>query len=453
MSTLPLIAHRTLDAIVAWRHCTPISARQFLSEVNHVASLLPQGRHVLNLCSDRYRFAVSLAACIVSGRISLLPSTHTAETVRQMQRISPDVFCVTDHENDGADLPTFRYPESVPSPAASQTIPEIDCDQVIAAVFTSGSSGLPVPHTKRWGSLVQNARAEAERLGVNAAHAILGTVPPQHMYGLESTVLMPMQSGAALHAGHPFYPADICAQLAELPHPRMLVTTPFHLRTLLTDQATLPAVDQVLSATAPLSQTLARETEARFGAPLHEIYGCTEAGQIASRRTATDTEWQTLPNVLLARDVENLWVEGGHIDAPTPLSDVIEPIGAGPKWTHFLLHGRHADLVNIAGKRTSLAYLNHQLNAIPGVLDGVFLQPEPAHAEGIGRLTALVVAPGLTPADLTQALRERIDPTFFPRPLLFVDTLPRNATGKLPDQMARNLLASLQAQPINRVLS
>ncbi len=453
MSTLPLIAHRTLDAIVAWRHCAPVSARQFLSEVDYVVSLLPQGRHVLNLCSDRYRFAVSLAACIVSGRVSLLPSTHTAETVRQMQRISPDVFCITDQANSSAYLPTFRYPESVPAAAANPAIPAIECDQVIAEVFTSGSSGLPVPHTKRWGSLVKNARAEAERLGVNTTHAILGTVPPQHMYGLESTVLMPWQSGAALHAGHPFYPADICAQLAELPRPRMLVTTPFHLRTLLTDQATLPAVDQLLSATAPLSQTLACEAEARFGAPLHEIYGCTEAGQIASRRTAVDIEWQTLPNVVLDRDTETLWAVGGHIDAPTPLSDVIELLGDGPKWTHFLLLGRHADLVNIAGKRTSLAYLNHQLNAIPGVLDGVFLQPERVHAEDIGRLTALVVAPSLTPAALIQALRECIDPTFLPRPLLFVDTLPRNATGKLPEQMARNLLASLQAPPTNRVLS
>ena len=453
MSTLPLIAHRTLDAIVAWRNCTPIRARQFLDDVDHVAKLLPQGRHVLNLCSDRYRFAVSLAACIVRGRISLLPSTHTAETVRQMQRISPDVFCITDQENSGADLPTLRYPESAPSSTTNPAIPAIDCDQVIAEVFTSGSSGLPIPHTKRWGSLVKNARAEAERLGVSTAHAILGTVPPQHMYGLESTVLMPWQSGAALHAGHPFYPADICAQLAELPHPRMLVTTPFHLRTLLMDQATLPAVDQVLSATAPLSQALAREAEARFSAPLHEIYGCTEAGQIASRRTAIDLEWQTLPDVVLGRDAETLWAEGGHIDAITPLSDVIEPVGTGPTWTRFLLHGRHADLVNIAGKRTSLAYLNHQLNAIPGVLDGVFLQPEPVHAEAVGRLAALVVAPGLTPAALTHALRERIDPIFLPRPLLFVDTLPRNATGKLPDQMARHLLASLQVPPTNRVLS
>jgi acyl-coenzyme A synthetase/AMP-(fatty) acid ligase len=293
---------------------------------------------------------------------------------------------------------------------------------------------------------VRNVRAEAQRLGIGAAHAILGTVPPQHMYGLESTVLMPLQCGAALHAGRPFYPADICAALESLPRPRMLVTTPYHLRALLAEQATLPAVDQLLSATAPLSQDLAREAESRFGAPLFEIYGCTETGQLASRRTATGLEWHTLAEVRLRREGQMVWAEGGHIDSPTGLSDIIELIGDGRVSTTFLLHGRHADLVNIAGKRTSLAYLNHQLNAIPGVRDGVFLLPREDGPDRIGRLTALVVAPGLTPAVLTQALRERIDPVFLPRPLLLVDALPRNATGKLSGQITQELLATLQAQ-------
>ena len=448
MSTLPLIAHRRPDAVVAWRGSTPVSARQFLGEVEHIAGQLPPGQHVLNLCGDRYRFTVALAACIVSGRISLLPSTHTPEMVRQMQRIAPDVFCIVDQDADRGDigLSTFRYPESMPPPAADPAIPDIDCEQVIAQVFTSGSSGVPVPHVKRWGSLVRNVRAEAERLGIGAAHAILGTVPPQHMYGLESTVLMPLQSGAALHAGRPFYPADICVALANLPRPRVLATTPYHLRALLTDQATLPAVDQLLSATAPLSQDLANEAESRFGAPLHEIYGCTETGQLATRRTTAGAEWQTLPAVHLRREGEAIWAEGGHIDSPTCLADVIELTGDGPVSTTFLLHGRHADLVNIAGKRTSLAYLNHQLNAIPGVQDGVFLLPREDSPDRIGRLTALVVAPGLTPAALTQALRERIDPVFLPRPLLFVDALPRNATGKLPSQITQELLVTLQSQ-------
>ncbi|HUX31417.1 MAG TPA: AMP-binding protein [Thiobacillus sp.] len=442
LSPLPLIAHHRPDAVLAWRSNTPISAGQFLAEVAHVAGQLPPGRHVLNLCGDRYRFTVALAACIVSGRISLLPSTHTPEMVRQMQRIAPDVFCIVD-QGAGVELPTFRYPESVPPPGDGHAIPAIDREQIVAQVFTSGSTGMPAPHAKRWGNLVRNVQAEAQRLGIGADHAILGTVPPQHMYGLESTVLMPLQSGAALHAGRPFYPADICADLASLPRPRVLVTTPYHLRALLEDQASLPAVDQIVSATAPLSQDLANEAESRFGAPLHEIYGCTETGQLASRRTSAGAEWQTLAGVHLRRKGSALWAEGGHIEHPTGLNDVIEFTGDGPLSTTFLLHGRHADLVNIAGKRTSLAYLNHQLNAIPGVADGVFLLPREDSADRIGRLAALVVAPGLTPAALTRALRAHIDPVFLPRPLLFVDALPRSATGKLPSQAAQDLLALL----------
>jgi acyl-coenzyme A synthetase/AMP-(fatty) acid ligase len=441
MPTVPLVAHRP-DAILAWRGATPTTAGQFLGEVAALAARLPTGQHVLNLCRDRYRFAVALAASIVTARVSLLPPTHTPEMVRQMQRRAPDCFCIADHDAAVA-MPVFRYPDL--AAPAHEHIPQIDAAQVVAEVFTSGSTGTPLPHPKRWGSLVENVRAEAERLGVGAGHALVGTVPPQHMYGLESTVLMPMQSGAAFHAGHPFYPADIVAALADLPRPRALVTTPYHLRALLAADAPLPGVDLLVSATAPLSATTAADAETRFAVPLFEIYGCTETGQLASRRTAREAAWQTLGSVRLRRAGESVWAEGGHVELPTCLSDVVELEREDGR--HFLLHGRHADLVNIAGKRTSLAYLNHQLHAIPGVRDGAFvLPPENAddNPEGVRRLSALVVAPGLTPAALLQALRARIDPLFLPRPLVFVDALPRNTTGKLPTAAAQALVA---AQP------
>jgi len=416
---------------------------EFLGQVQQVAAVLPEGRHVLNLCADRYRFTVALAACILTRRVSLLPSTYTPEMVRQMRRIAPDVFCIVDQGGDGVDLPRVWFPDEAPTPAADGAIPQIPGDQVIAEVFTSGSTGLPEPHLKRWGSQVWNVRAEAHLLGLTPAHTVLGTVPPQHMYGLESTVLMPLQSAAALHAGRPFFPADICAELDAMPRPRVLVTTPYHLRTLLAAQETLPRADLVVCATAPLSADLALEAETRFGARLVEIYGCTETGQIATRRPTLDATWQTFTDVRLRLDADGAWAEGGHIEAPTRLGDVIELAGGDP--TRFLLHGRHGDQVNIAGKRASLGYLNHQLNAIPGVEDGVFLLPTPDDASGVGRLVALVVAPGLTPAVLTRALRERLDPVFLPRPLLFVETLPRNAAGKLPKLATQELLARLRS--------
>ena len=99
-------------------------------------------------------------------------------------------------------------------------------------------------------------------------------------------------------------------------------------------------------------------------------------------------------------------------------------------------------MVNVAGKRSSLAHLSHQLCAIPGVKDGAFFAPDEIGGDGVGRLMAFAVAPGTTVQALRRKLRERIDPAFMPRPLVLLDELPRNATGKLP----RAALAALAAR-------
>jgi acyl-coenzyme A synthetase/AMP-(fatty) acid ligase len=259
----------------------------------------------------------------------------------------------------------------------------------------------------------------------------------QHSYGFESSLMLTLQSPSAIWSGWPFYPADIAAALAATPRPRLLVTTPFHLRTLLDSGVAVPAVDRVLSATAPLSDALAREAETRLGAPVYEIYGCTETGQLASRRTTDGPRWQALPGISLEQQDDLTFALGGNGGERQALGDVIELHDDGS----FSLHGRNADMVNIAGKRTSIAYLNHQLNAIPGVQDGCFFMPDDAATDGITRLCAFVVAPTLSPAQLRDALRARIDPLFLPRPMLYLDRLPRNTAAKLP---RGELLALLQ---------
>lgn len=439
-----LTAHAAAEDIVAHRAGRPVSRNRFLADVAHLAERLPAGSSLLNVCQDRYRFTVGLAAGLVAGKTSLLPTTHTPETVRQLRAFAADLFCLHDGNGGEIDLPRIEYLETVePSsaPAAILPVPQIDGAQVAAVLFTSGSTGLPVAQAKTWGALVRSGAAEARRLALGGRnYAIVATVPAQHSYGFESSVLLALHGGCAAWSGRPFYPADIAAALAAVPCPRLLVTTPFHLRALLDSGVALPPVDLVLSATAPLSAELAREAETRLAAPLQEIYGCTEAGQLASRRTAQSALWQLFPGVRLEPADGATIASGGHVEGRVPLSDVIELQDE----EGFLLHGRHADMVNIAGKRSSLSYLNHQLLAVAGVEDGCFLAPDEAGADGIARLCAFAVAPGRTVRELLDALRQRIDPVFLPRPLLLVDRLPRNATGKLPRGELLALLARHQ---------
>jgi acyl-coenzyme A synthetase/AMP-(fatty) acid ligase len=398
------------------------------------------------VCVDRYRFAVGLAACLLARKICLLPPTRTPEVIRQLAAFAPDVFCLTDEDGCDVALPQAHFPSQSPGLAdargLSWRIPEIEAEQVVAYVFTSGSTGVPLPYPKTWGKLVRCIRDGAARLGFvdGRSHAVLATVPPQHMYGFESSVLLALQSGGALCAERPFYPADVCSDLEALPRPRALVSTPIHLRALLASQTQLPTADLIVSATAPLARELAREAEQRFQAPLLEIYGSTESGQLATRRTARDEEWRLWPGVCLTLEEGRAWARGGHLEQPTPMCDELEPIDG----ERFLLGGRLADLVNIAGKRSSLAYLTHQLNSIEGVRDGVFFFPEEPHPSkaGVERVAAAVVAPGLDAARVAEALRQRIDPVFMPRPLLVVERLPRNSTGKLPREALRSLAAA-----------
>jgi len=434
---LPLIRDYRADAAVAYRDGRLIGVDQFLRDVRRLADRLPERRHVLNLLTDRYRFLVGFGAALLRRQVSLLPPNQTTRLLEQLRGRYPDMYGLTDAAGERLGLDTIAYPATsdVASPVAGT--PSIPAAQIAAVVFTSGTTGEPLPHQKSWGGLVRSARAEAQRLGLSghSGMSILGTVLPHHMYGLESTVLMPAQNGLALHAGRPFYPADIRAALEALTRPRGLVTTPVHLRALLADPAPLPPADFLLCATTPLSPQLAAEAETRLAAPLYEIYGCTEAGQVATRRTVETAAWRAFPDVALRQDEKGTWVSGGHVESEVPLADVIELV----RGDTFLLHGRTADLVDIAGKRTSLASLDYHLNSIEGVVDGAFIVPN-QDGEEITRLIAFVVAPGVTSAKVMSALRERIDAAFLPRPLCVVDVLPRNATGKLPREALDRLI-------------
>ncbi|AMM26242.1 AMP-binding protein [Variovorax sp. PAMC 28711] len=446
MTTLPLLSDRDLDAPLAWRHGEPVSGHAFLADVMHQAAQLPAEGPAVNLCHDRYAFAVAVGAALVRGQPSLLPPDARPDTLERLIGTGGHTFAMA----DVPDLPTAGMRRVVVDlPAASvastraEAVPQIDATLHAVSLLTSGSTGAPQPHAKQWQTLVGDIAVVIARLSEAigrpslAGLTLVATVPPQHSYGLESSVLLAMLGGAAFDSSRPFFPADVVRSLASVPRPRALVTTPFHLKNLLAAGIALPPVDLILSATAPLSPQLAAQAEQAMGGVMLEIYGSTESGQVASRRPTQTEVWETFGEIRVRAEAapdgaERFVFEGDYVPEPTPMADILELLDA----KHFRLLGRANDLVHVAGRRSSLGHLNYHLNSMAGIEDGAFWLPDEV-SDGVVRPMVFVVAPALDATEVIAGLRQRLEPVFVPRRVVHVKALPREATGKLTTRALR----------------
>ena len=421
------LTNRDPDEIIAHGPGGEISVSQFITHATELAGQLPDRPYVINLAADRYEFLLSFCAAIIAGQCTLMPSNRQVKTVQQVADDYPDCYLLGDMTLD--NLETHDADFTSPPAGSGGDIPDIPEQQLCAIVFTSGSTGAATPNRKYWKTLRSGALGNADALlqGQTAQLNMIATVPAQHMWGFETSIMMPLFSNIAVSCITPFFPQDIVDAIESLPEPRALVSSPVHLDALLSADVNHVHIHRTFSATAPMSGELSRRLEKRFAGRVIEIFGCSEAGTFATRKTASEELWSLSPAFDLEITAEHVVIKAEHLPEDVILNDVVE--WAGERQFRWL--GRDQDMVNIAGKRGSLADLNHQLTSLSEVVDGVIFLPE----ENSKRLAALVVAPGLQPSDILEQLKPRIEPAFLPRPLYIVPMLPRQETGKLSRKM------------------
>ncbi|TYT26786.1 acyl-CoA synthetase [Luteimonas viscosa] len=444
-STLPLPAGDDAG-VFAFDGDGTTSRAAFAAHVRALAARLPDAAYAVNLCEDRYRFLVAFCAAAVRGQTNLLPPTRTRAAIDEVRARYPGSYCIGDGEACGCDAllagPGAHFVHLEATLPALEGAPlRVDESAVVAIGFTSGSTGMPTANAKTLVSLrtstAQNHAALASLWAPGESPHVVATVPPQHMYGVELSVMLPLLTDAAVHRGRPFFPEDIARALHDAAGARLLVTTPVHLRALLASGVALPPLAGIVTATAPLPQALAAQAEARYGCEVRETFGSTETCIFASRRSAHGEAWTPYPGVRLQPQPDGTLVSAAHLAGPVLLADLVETQGDG----RFVLRGRQADLLEIAGKRASLADLTRRLLDVPGVSDGVVFQLDEETA-GVRRIAAAYVSATLDEDTLRAALRRSIDPVFLPRPLRRVPALPRNETGKLPRAALLHLLRS-----------
>jgi len=420
---------RNLDDIIAIAGLQSISGRDFLGQVQVLADALPDKPVAINLCVDRYAFMLGFCAAISRGQCNLLLPTHQSGVVREAMLSSSDRYVLHDGAFDEFDVPGFDLRPVLAIQCSSSDVPMIANDQLAAVVHTSGSTGDSTEIPKYWRTLREGTQINLTYLLEDSADltGVVATAPPGHMWGLETSILLPLFSNTQVYSGNSMFPEDIRAALEKMPAKRTLVSTPVHLRAIVNSGLEFPGVDRVFSATSSMTQELAQAVEKVFSAEVFDMYGCSEAGLLAYRRITEQPEWQFFDAFRITCDGVKVCVSADHLPESVYLADSLEFVEDG----RFVLKGRDSDLVKVGGKRGSLVELTNRLLAIEGVQDAIVFQLSTAGQENEVRLSALVVAPDRTPNEIRTGLAEVIDPVFLPRPIRCVDALPRSSSGKL----------------------
>ncbi|HTH78576.1 MAG TPA: AMP-binding protein [Ramlibacter sp.] len=450
MGRLALIAMHALEtspllAAPDWLDKTAIVAvdrawtwRDVHAQSIELAARLEPGTAICNLCNSRLAFLVTMLAALRRGCAQVLPPSAGPLELSSLLRGHQVATVVVDDE--AGESMWAGHPGCLRFTPASRArsssgasieawLPQWNAPSTV--LYTSGSTGTPEPHPKTLAQLARGAQVLAARIdeevsgGVASLGRIVCSVAPQHMFGLEASVMFPLIAGTPVCEARPLLPADVAALFAQAHDGAAWVATPLHLRAFAQADMELPHCRMVLASTMPMSQGLADQAERFSQSPVLEIYGSTETGVLAMRRTARDETWRPVDGVALQAQADGTLVRGSHFSSPLQLADVVEPGAHGV----FSLRGRRGDIIKIAGRRASLASLNLCLQDLPGLKDGVLHLP--STGADTQRLALIYSGPPLEIVATRRWLRDRLDPVFVPRVFIKVDQLPRTGPGKL----------------------
>ncbi|HEY6527485.1 MAG TPA: AMP-binding protein [Cellvibrionaceae bacterium] len=443
---LKLLA-RTGGEAIFYHNGKHYSGAELISQSAHLAAQLHNCSAVINLADNRLDFVIGFLAALIAKKTTILPANSKLETVHDLLIDCPEALLVV-----SSLLPWDIDQRIIPQVLLNSTACASNNDEYwidgqfpAVCVYTSGSTGKPKANKKTWQALVRTAEKLYQRFAesgvLKPGSYLMGTVPSQHMYGLETLVMLPLVSPVIGLVERGLLPDYLMATAQSAPQPVVLISSPIHVGALAQQGADWSGFAAIVSATAPLDAALAQHIEQQHRLGVWEIYGCTEAGSMATRRTAETVRWQFLPGIKLSEDAEHCAVEIDHLGAQIPLQDQINMHSDGL----FILGPRNSDLIKIAGKRGSIAQITALIRQHPQISDAyVFISNSK-----FTRLSALVCATA-DADDIKRFLAQKIDDVFVPRIIRHAASLPRNSNGKIIHEDVLTLWDSIADKKISQ---
>ncbi|PKN06511.1 MAG: hypothetical protein CVU72_04085, partial [Deltaproteobacteria bacterium HGW-Deltaproteobacteria-7] len=403
------------------------------------------------LCTENKAVVAASVLASLSGACNLiLPHSFSSHAMTEM------------HDATGFDAVIADHPEEMP--AVEIITPQTgnpgdlhpgnmrNPDQPFLQLFTGGSTGKP----KVWSKSPRNLLAEAlylrDKFALTEKDLFISTVPPYHIYGLLFSILAPFLAHARVLPEIYTFPQEIISTINRH-KATVLVSVPIHYRSLKVDNLAAPSLKIAFSSSGVLNRSDAAYFLKKTGLGIHEIYGSTETGGIATRSINENTEswkptdvvsWKLAGRRLAVRsdftspemekDTEGFCVTG----------DEVRP----DKNNRFILLGRADGIIKVAGKRVDLQDVQNKIQTLPAVRDAVVIAL-PAE-KGRESLIAALVACDLTEVQLKKMISEKLDPYAMPRRVKIVPSISRTAAGKVDFRRVEQAILREKDKPASK---
>ena len=348
-------------------------------------------------------------------------------------------------------------PEGAPAP------PEPDPDAIALLLHTSGTTSRPKAVPLRQRNIAASARTIAATYGLGPGDRSYCLMPLFHIHGLVASTLAALTGGGCVVVPPRPNPGAVWRD-ARAHGISWFSAVPTILGRLPAapdgDPGTLRFVRSCSSALAP---SLWESLEERFGVPVVEAYGMTEASHQmttnplppAARRAGTvgvsagaevailDAEWSPLPPGEAGEvAVRGPGVVDGYLNNPQANAASFRDgwfrtgdLGRLSADGYLTIEGRLKELINRGGEKIAPREIDEALLAHPGVREAVaFGVPDAKWGEVVH---AAVVATGVSDGDLRAFCAERLAVFKVPRRIHVVEEIPKGPTGKIQ----RNTLA------------
>jgi acyl-CoA synthetase (AMP-forming)/AMP-acid ligase II len=364
----------------------------------------------------------------------------------------------------GAGAFDLSCTDAQPSSATARPGPA-EADDVALVLHTSGTTSrpkiVPLSQTNVWAS----ARNIRNFLQLSADDRGLNIMPLFHIHGLIAGITAPLSAGGQVCCTPGFNALRFFAWMDEA-RPTWYTAVPTMHQAILSRAAANRSVIAahplrfIRSSSSAMPTQVIREIEEVFAAPLVESYGMTEAAhQMAANPLPPRARKPGTVGIAAGPELA-IMDEGGRLLAAGETGEVVirgenvtqgyesNPKANAEAFTHgwfrtgdqgvlddqgyLTITGRLKEIINRGGEKVSPREVDEVLMDHPAVAQVVtFAIPHDKLGEEVGAAVVLREGMALTDRELRDFAAQRLADFKVPRKVLFLDEIPKGATGKL----------------------